>query len=264
MSKTTVSPFAGGSVIVAAREVIAADEVLRVFGGSRSELALAAGNAARETDEAVEADRPAKSVNLTAEWFKTNYATVYPLLVQHLSMKMARSRELGVAEDHVQEFVARLVAKDTLASYLTKGENPKLSVLRVWAYQSACTEIRRWGVDADARTTRCAKTSREVQQGRAWHVIQSADTAREVSSKGGEDESCSTHDLYDPEASSPEDISTRRSQLINIRRMLTRSGHGKLIPVVDGLLEGKSLTELMATCGVSQDQILTVLGNLRN
>jgi len=288
------SLFVGGSEVIAtARETAASDEVLLAYHGSATPLAQAAVAAAWETqygdpieeslchfqgyqtrstplaeaigDLATEAwgifdGTPA---NLTAEWMKTHYHEVFTILVQHLNAKMTRSRDLGVVEDHVQRLITRLIERDQLSPLLTKGENPKLSVLRVWAYQSACTELRRWGVDASLRASRSAKTSREVQQGKSWRVIQSAETAREAPHQldvGGTEAS---PDLYDPAASTPEDIIARKSRVAMVRKALMRFGRADLIPVVDGLLAGQSMSELRDTFGTMADQLGSVIPSLR-
>lgn len=282
------SLFVGGSEVIAtARETAASDEVLLAYHGSATPLAQAAVTAAMETQygDPIEdslgqfqgyqtrstplADAvreisteaggiPETTINITAEWMKTHYHEVFTILVQHLNAKMTRSRDLGVVEDHVQRLITRLIERDQLSPLLTKGENPKLSVLRVWAYQSACTELRRWGVDASLRASRSAKTSREVQQGKSWRVIQSANTAREVIR---EDEGI--NDLYDPSATSPEDIIARKSRVAMVRKALMRFGRADLIPVVDGLLAGQSMSELRDTFGTMADQLGSVIPSLR-
>jgi hypothetical protein len=269
-TSAAVSPLsAGGSTVcAAAREVALEDAVERAFTGCRTPLALAALAVARGNvpDDAVveafdgcrtplaraalgvardEQEAPCKppaKVNLTAQWVRDNYTSVYPMLVSHLSMKMPRSRELAVVEDHVQAALARMVERDTFAPFLRDGKAVKLSVLRIWAYQSASTELRRWGADASTRVTRGAKTSREVKAGKAWRVVQSANTAREVI-RDREDPT-TTADLHDPNEASPEDTLARKSRVDVVRRHLARIGKPHLVPAVDHLLDGGSLSDL--------------------
>lgn len=257
----------------AAREVLYED-ALASLSGSTAPWALAVREVLQGTPALVApkvvvvvSETPAapcasKELNVTAQWLAQNARTVYSTLIGHLSSKMQRSNELSVVEDHVQEFLARLVHDDRLAPLLTTGETPKLAVLRVWAYQSACTELRRWGVDASLRATRNAKTSREVQKGKDFQPVQSGTAACEVTTVS-DDGTESTQDLCDPMAPSPEDVSARRSRVDHVRATLVRKGHGHLVPVVDGLLEGMTLTELQTAYGVSGDQITTVLRGLR-
>lgn len=293
-SSVTSVGFAGSSPIcTAARDVLIEDTARSLFAGCRSPIALAvmalleaqevAAQVAREAQALVhrnltaqfftgsrsalalavlgvlgEDEAPTVQKNLTAQWLQTNGLSVYPALVATLSAKMKRSRELGVVEDHVQTFLTRLVERDTLANYIATGAKVQLSVLRVWAYQSACTELRRWGVDASLRATRAAKTSREVQQGKDWRVVQSADTACEVLQKDGADTTSAT-DLYSPTTHTPEDVASRQSRVDYVRASLVRMGHAHLVPVVDGLLAGDSVSNLMATHKVSASQLRTVL-----
>lgn len=264
--------FLSTPAATAAREVLY-DDALASFGGSTTPWALAVREVLHGAPALVPpnvvvvvSEMPTAPVNrafnATSQWLAQNAKTVYSTLIGHLSSKMQRSHELSVVEDHVQEFLARLVDDDRLAPLLTTGETPKLAVLRVWAYQSACTELRRWGVDATLRATRNAKTSREVKKGKDFQPVQSAHAACEIVTVS-DDGSESTHDLCDPMAPSPEDVSARRSRVDHVRATLVRKGHGHLIPVVDGLLEGLSLQELQSTYGVSGDQITTVLRGLR-
>ena len=242
--------FGGSNVMEATREVLHMD-ALSSLRGCSTPLALALGLVMGWRTETL-------SMNLTAKWLAEHHKVVYATLVSHIASKMQRSRELGVVEDHVQEFLTKLVKDDRLAEHLGQGNNPKLSVLRVWAYQSACTELRRWGTDAALRATRNARTAREVEQGKEFHPVQSASVAHEIPHEEGE-----SQDLCDPTAPTPEDTLARKSQVEHVRASLIRRGQAHLVPVVDGLLEGVSLAELVAIHGVSGEQLATVLRGIR-
>lgn len=250
----SLSAFAGGSkVCAAAREVLATDEVLRAFRGCRSELALAALAVARDEPD------PPVEVNLTARWVEENYSRIYPMLVDHLTGKMPLSRDLSVIEDHVQTVLTRLVERDTLAPFLRDKKTVKLSVLRIWAYQSASTELRRWGVDASLRASRGAKTAREIQAGKAWRVVQSASPFREVVqeiSQGTE----TVEEQYNPSAESPEDAVSRKSRVELVRDHLVRTGQGHLVCAVDHVLGGGSVSDLPG--GVAE-QLTAVLRGIQ-
>ena len=260
-SSIALLSFVGGSSVrTAHREVEAEDAVARSFSGCRTPLARAALDAARGngTDETAS---PKVRENLTALWLRDNYAKVFETLVSHLSSKMPLSRQLSVVEDHVQTALARFVERDVLAPFLSKGKNVKLSVLRVWTYHSASTELRRWGVDASTRTTRGAKTYREVRAGDSWRVLQSPNPVREV--VRNREDSTARSDLHDPSASSPEDTVVARSRVERVRHHLAITGRAHLIPVMDGLIEGRTLEELSSAHGLSIRQITTALQELR-
>lgn len=250
----TTLPLSGGSAVCRAlRAVVAEDEALSLFGDSETPLAVAVKAAIHE--DSVPAPRPAP--NATATWLAANPG-VYQTLVKHLSAKMVKSRTLDVVEDHVQTFLTRLVEKDTLAPFLKGGKPVQMSVLRIWAYQSASTDFRRWGTDASLRTTRGAKTSREVQQGKAFRPVVSATAAREVVREG-----YAEPDLHDPTEASPEETLDRKSRVEQVRRHFTRIGQPNMVPVIDGLLAGESLPDLCAAHGVSADQIRIAIRGLR-
>lgn len=102
------------------------------------------------------------TTNYTARWFEEHFSAVYPELVRTVRKKLPKSNQIGVVEDHVMTFVARLIERDTLRKVLEIGGKVRYSVLKVWVYQSACTEMRGWGVDASLRATRDARTHREI------------------------------------------------------------------------------------------------------
>lgn len=262
---TAVSTFAvgGSSVICAAREVALGESVERAFQGCRSLLAVSALAVAREDsaeDRAAkhfngchsslavaalavahgeEEASPPAAMNLTGRWLEENYARVFPALVEHLTAKMPVSHGFSVIEDHVQTVLMRFVERDTLAPFLREGKTVKLSVLGVWAYQSASTELRRWGTDASLRVTRGAKTAREVQAGKSWRVVQSAETFNEVSPQP--DDTNARPEYNNPAQPSPEDTVARQSRVDYVRQHLARIGKGHLVPAVDHVLSGGSL-----------------------
>jgi hypothetical protein len=187
--------------------------------------------------------------NATSRWLALHFKEVNETLSSHLRTKLRRSVELSVVDDHIQTFLVRLIKDDRLALMLDKGEEINLAVLRHWVFQSAVTEIRRWGVWADLRTTRNARTSREVQKGTGFKPVQSASVAVEVSTKDFLEEEAK--DLVDPTDKSPEDVASAKSRIAHVRATLARRGQAHLIPMVDGLLEGRSMEELQETYKVS-------------
>lgn len=237
------------------------EDALDSFGNSRTPLAMAIRAVRFPAPTLV--PRAMEGQNATSRWLSLHAKAVYDSLAKHLNAKMQRSGELNLLEDHIQEFLARLVRKDTLAPFLASGETPKLASLRVWVYQSACTELRRMGVDAAMRASRNAKTSREVQKGAAFMPVQSPDAVREVPTSSMDDSIDTAPDLYDPSEPTPEDVATHRSRIDHVRATLIRKGQAHLIPAVDGLLAGKDFTEIQATLGVSEDQLAKAVRLLR-
>lgn len=247
------NPFVGSSPLcLAAREVLTEDMATQSFAGCNSPLAKAVQNCVSDAPEV-------RQTNLTAQWLSENGSAVIPALRYALGQKLPRSQDLGVVDDHVQTFLTRLVEKDTLAPFLSKGSKIQMSVLRVWAYQSACTELRRWGVDASLRSSRSAKTSREVQKGSSWKVVQTANPICEVTPTSTLNGEGRTRDLYNPSTPSPEEVVASKSRIEHVRASLMKMGHPHLVPVVNGLLNGESLSDLMQSHGITADQLRTVL-----
>lgn len=250
--------MAGSSPLARAYQACVLEDSQQMLLTARSDIAQAYQSVVAEdaADDAKESslsvtDSPASiKPNATACWLDENMARVWPALTSMIATKMVKSKELDVVDDHVQAFLTRLIERDTLAPFLARGETPKMSVLRIWAYQSACTELRRWGVDASLRTTRTARTAREVQKGADFRPVQAAQTAKRVIR-----EDDGAVDMYQDTDETPEDISARRSRVDHVRATLVRMGHANMIPMVDELLGGASLTDLTTRYGVSADQL---------
>ena len=259
----------GVSTLSAAIRAVLAEDAAKAFPENRLRAAVravaeedpaTAANVLSVFDGAQLPDIPeptSPGTNATATWISANYREIHRSLTTYLTSKMPQSRKLSVIEDHISAFLSRLIERDTFAAVLAAEGTVKLSILRVWAYQNACTELRRWGSDASLRVTRGARTSREVKQGKEFRVVQSTETVREVVLDSDHS------DLHDPEAVSPEDVFNRKSRIEEVRRSLIRRGLPEMIPVVQGLIEGQTLPELHAAFGYSPKQILSALKDCR-
>lgn len=181
--------------------------------------------------------------NLTSRWLAKNGGATRAMLIEHLSRKLPTSRRLSVIEDHVQTFLCRLVEKDILAPFLSAGKNIQPSVLRVWCYQSACTEMRGWGVDASLRQSRGAKTHRDrmVDAGKLPpSVVQSTETVRVVERRFEVENGEVVYDLHDPSSRTAEDSLLSSEALSAALDFLRQEGGSK-----------KGLSNLLETVGLS-------------
>jgi hypothetical protein len=203
--------------------------------------------------------------NLTSRWIAEHH-DLGPILVQHLICKLEMSRRMGVIKDHVQVFLLRLIERDTLAPYLMAGKKVQIGVLRVWAYHSACTEMRSWGVDASLRTSRGAKTNRDrmADAGKLpTVVIHSVDSVieRRYEIEDGE----FVGELYNPNLQSAEDKIISAETIENARSLILRKmGNGaKYMALFDAALDGEKRTGLAAQAGVSRSQMAVMLTKIR-
>jgi hypothetical protein len=201
---------------------------------------------------------PKKVESITARWISQNGSALRSSLITHLASKLSVSNSIGAVEDHVHTFMTRMVEKDLLAPIIGRGTRPSFSVLRVWAYQSACTEMRRWGVDASTRTLRGAKTAREMEKGDKWRVVQHHSAAKEALSDLSENDR--SYDLYDPAAPSPEDNVARKTRVDMVRRHLARIGQPHLVDAMNHVLNGGAVADLPS--GIAA-QLTTVLRDFR-
>lgn len=205
--------------------------------------------------------------NLTSQWLAKNGKEIFTMLVDHLSHKLPTSRRVSVIEDHVQTFLCRLVEKDTLASHLAAGKTPLPSVLRIWAWQSACTEMRGWGVDASLRKSRGAKTNRDrlADAGKLPSVIVQSPHAvieRRFEVENGE----FVTDLHDPHVASVEDSLVTSDLLDRARELLTSRGDrsNRYRALVESLCENdEGRAALALEAGSSRSQMTAILARLR-
>lgn len=185
--------------------------------------------------------------NLTSQWLESHWAEIYPALVTYLGNKLRVSGTLGLIEDHVQTFLARCVERDHLAPYLGAGKPVRLSVLKVWCFHSASTELRGWGKDAAPRTTMGVRTARERDPNSEPKLCATFDTAKEVLAASETGGGFEVKDLYDPAAANAEDdlLSTERDRVVRrVLRNLRASEASPYVGLVRGLMAGRSLEDL--------------------
>lgn len=229
-------------------------EATATLGGSRTNLGRAL--LSREN-----------TVNITTQWLDANGVEVTQMLIKHLSIKLKTSRKIHLIEDHVQVFLIRIMERDTLAPYIKSGKNPTFNVLKIWAYQSACTEMRGWGVDADLRTSRGAKTNRDqlVERGKLPAVvIHTGDSVveRRYEIENGE----YVGDLYNPHARNVEaeliSAETLRASRALIRRKLARTNpHCETL--FNAMLEGEKQVDIAEAHGLSRSQAGVLISQIR-
>jgi len=205
--------------------------------------------------------------NLTSQWLAANGRKTHQMLIEHLANRLQTSRQISVIEDHVQTFLCRLVERDQLASFLEAGKPIQPSVLRVWAYQSACTEMRGWGVDASLRQSRGAKTHRDRQAdaGKLPMVaIHSTECAVEhrYEVENGE----VTSEIYSPNTMSAEEALISAETMARARALVLRkiAGAGpRYAALFDALVDGDKRTPLASEAGVSRNRMASMLSRIR-
>jgi hypothetical protein len=213
------------------------------------------------------ANEEKKATNLTAQWLATHGRDIRQMLVNHVAYKLQTSQKISVVEDHVQTFLLRIVERDTLAPYLRAGKTPQASVLRIWAYQSACTEMRGWGVDASLRTSRGAKTNRDLMADAGklpMTAIHSGESAieRRYEVENGKVVS----DLWDPNTRSAEDNMISGETLERARELVLRkiAGAGpRYAALFEALTDGGKRSGLASKAGVSRNRMVTMLARIR-
>lgn len=160
--------------------------------------------------------------NLTEQWIQKNWTHVAPGIETFLREHLTISSSIHVLQDHVQAFALKLIEKDTLAPYVARGEKINPSVLKIWAYQTACSEIRGWGVDASLRASRGAMTTRNREAMESGTVVMKdyGHTIKEVRKIKDNAELDPTVDYWDPVSRTAEDDLIYRETLREVEDMV--------------------------------------------
>jgi len=201
--------------------------------------------------------------NLTGAWIRENWAWVYPTLTQHLGKKMSNSRTRDNIEDHIQAIMAGWIAKDTLGEHLRQGNDVQASVLKIWSYQRACTEIRGWGTDAAMRTLTGAKTHRELELGDSWIPIHAEEPVREHVSGTLGGKGFGVVDFSSPSDITAEDVLVRRSDVDHFREVLRKRGPSRGVEIFEGLLAGKTKAQMAQDYHLRVSEVETVMGRIK-
>lgn len=109
--------------------------------------------------------------NITSQFFEVEgVGVIMDALIKGLASAYPRSREMDLLEDHAQNFILRKVATNAFSCRFAKGKPVNKGLLVSWCKNSAKTDMRDWGVDANTRTTRNALTEKEFKGGQVTKV----------------------------------------------------------------------------------------------
>lgn len=104
-------------------------------------------------------------VNLTSRWLKEHWEAVKPVMLRKIRSKCKTSHRAGQVEDHLQEFVRKVIHRDAFRSRIETGRPLPYSQVAVYATRSACNDIRDTGADPVCRELMGSRTEREVREG---------------------------------------------------------------------------------------------------
>lgn len=227
-----------------------------------SEEDLRAAGGSGHTDALPFTPRPGSRQSVTAQFLAKHWATLRPVLVEHLHRKLLQTRVLGTAEDHVGGLATKLLASDYLASYIASGHEVRANVLKVWAYQFACSEMRGWGTDASLRETRGATTVSDRRGGSRPSRFATAKVIRQY-----EDGVEMGSDITDATVSTPEDTSVSSESLARCNEALDRAFRADVAPLYRQLLllevEDTPRRDMATILGVDESRVARMLLNMR-
>lgn len=111
----------------------------------------------------------AKGPNLTSKWLTRHYkggpnceltAMMRGALVKHLPLSARR----GLIEDHIQNFMVRVIYRDSFAKILETGEELPYSKVASYCVNSGRTDARDMGTEPVCREMMGARTDKERQE----------------------------------------------------------------------------------------------------
>lgn len=241
-------------------EPLSNGEVFEALGGS-----VAVNPMAVAFSGMMNPSRP--QTNATAKWLATNYARVRKELEAHLSSKLRTSRTIGVVEDHVSTFLVRLIQRDYLEPYISSGRKVQDCVLKVWAYQAACTEFRGWGTDASLRKTRGALTARERSGVTTARHHESPAVEYIQGGKDGGSVLDASMDIYQPSDRAPNDNIEYREAVEECRRLVASkvpaASADKYLAVFDAMLMDESRQEIVSRGIVPEHRVTAMFAKVR-
>ena len=206
--------------------------------------------------------RSGSTRTLTQQFLAAHWATLRPVLVAHIHHKLPQTRSLGTAEDHVGGFSIKLLASDYLARYIQAGHKVRVSVLKVWAYQYACSEMRGWGTDASLRETRGATTVSDRKGGAPRTRPATARVIRQF-----DDGQESGVDITDTSAMTPEDTTVSRETLLRCHEVLQRAFAPSVAEAYARLLslecENMSRRDMAEALGCDEPKVARMLLQMR-
>ena len=106
--------------------------------------------------------------NVTGIWIDGQFALgIYQKIIGTLSQdrKLSKEAETGEIVDHVHNYVASVIRKDSFKSRIARGDAPRFSQLCDWIRKRAISTFRKASRDALLRESRGARTARERIEG---------------------------------------------------------------------------------------------------
>jgi hypothetical protein len=208
---------------------------------------------------------PLGKENLTSRWVRVNWPKVGPEIRNVIVKTYPRSAAMGVADEHLQGFVTRLIARNDLADHIRSGQKVLTSVLCAWAKQYVASEIRTWGTDGDARASRQARTPANLRALESKDVSHksfrsSNETVRRVriTDESGEDfgEDFVSNDL------SPEEMVSVRQTMSLYEKIIREHLSDHHMRAFEMSLEGHTYEEIGASIG--KTHVAAIITDIRN
>ncbi len=195
--------------------------------------------------------------NITGRWLGDNWARVYPHLRRAVSRKMLASVNAGLVDEHISQFLVKMIKNNSLAKFLDAGMEVKLSVLAVWVQQVSLSDAKTWTTDASTRETRGCHAGRDK-------VKAPTDGARRII-RGEDGEQ--TEDYTSPATLAGHEAVEAEEARDHLTEALARQ-FGSRAPAVRGFLDALragdgTVKDLSARYGVNPADLLKVSGRIR-
>lgn len=102
--------------------------------------------------------------NLTAQWIGEHYNEAWEIMLGSVRRHWRRSAELGLAEDHVSNYLTDLMGRDGLRSHILDPDfDLRPQHLASWCCQDVISQQMGWGTDPTCREIRGSRTRLDLE-----------------------------------------------------------------------------------------------------
>ena len=210
----------------------------------------------------------AKDPNVTSIWLTGQFKNgLYGSLSAALSseQRMNREKSAGEISDHIHTFIEASVRRDSLRSWLLRGDVPTAHQLVGWIVRKGISAFRSYGQDAHMRVSRGALTARERSDKAPLPMLPSTYQLVLQGSEDGMEQAEQV--LVDNAAIEQEHHNVAFAEgLDRVREALVRNKPGaapRFGRVFDSLVEGATIKDLSRMEHVSRNRAAAIVADAR-
>ena len=211
------------------------------------------------------------SRNITAVWLDTQMNEgLYDTMLSNLTMSphMAKDRSSGEIKDHLHQYFSDCIRRDSLRTWLLRGDAPSANQLSSWAIRKGISTFRRRAQDALHRSMRGALTARERIEGVPGTQAMSANPYKEIMQDSSEDEDATQGQmvLVDDSAQDAYHQVAWEEGMVRIREAIRRHKAGnpeRYVGIFDLMCEDMTVMDIGEMEGVSRNRAAGIMAGTR-